>query len=98
MQGVPAEGLSPGAALHGWGLLVGCVDLFQQLVEPHATPELLQGAALVVHQLGMAHRPPPESTRSKDSEICEEIIQKMGQWYSHFPESVINQWRPVEPV
>lgn len=85
VQRVPAESLGPGPALHRWGLLIGGVDLLQQLVEPHATPELLQGAALVVHQLGVAHRPPPESTRSKDRGICKQIVQKMGQWCRHFP-------------
>lgn len=58
MHGIPAEGLGlRSTGLHRGGLLVGGVHLLQQLVQPHASLELLQGAALVVHQLGMAHRP-----------------------------------------
>ncbi|KPP60824.1 hypothetical protein Z043_121140 [Scleropages formosus] len=35
------------------------VHLIQQLLEPHAPLEVLQRAALVMHQLGMGHGAPP---------------------------------------
>lgn len=63
VHGVAAEGLGlRSAGLRRGGLLVGRVHLLQQLVQPHASLELLQGAALVVHQLGVAHRPPSAKT------------------------------------
>lgn len=55
MQGIPAECLALGSALHRENSLIGCVHLLQQLLQPHAALELLQGAAFVVHQLGVAH-------------------------------------------
>lgn len=63
VHGAAAEGLAlRSAGLHRRGLLVGGVHLLQQLVQPQASLELLQGAAFVVHQLGMAHRPLPART------------------------------------
>lgn len=48
----PATGGSDGKVTD-----LGRVDLVQQLLQPHATLEVLQCPAFVVHQLSVSHRP-----------------------------------------
>lgn len=74
------ESLARGLALHRRRRLVGRVHLLQQLLQPHAAPELLHGAALVVHQLGVAHRPPPYRNKvhkCKSTVTTETMIKKL---------------------